>query len=57
MLATFYRGRTTFRELMEMPVADLNVLYKIALDRNEKDEKEGKAGQRQLTEAVEDEMG
>lgn len=57
MLATYYRGRTTFKELMEMPISDLTTLYNIAIERNKQDEKDGKAGQRQLAEAVEDEMG
>ena len=57
MLATYYRGRTTFKELMEMPVSDINILYDIAIKRNEEEEKAGKAGQRQLAEKIEDEMG
>ena len=57
MVATFYRGRTTFKELMEMPISDFNYLFVLALQQNEKDEKSGKAGTRQLAEAVEDEMG
>ena len=57
MLATYYRGRTTFKELMEMPISDLNILFNIALENNKKDKEEGKEGQRQLAEAVEDEMG
>ena len=57
MLATYYRGRTTFKELMEMPISDLNALYNIALENNKKDVEQGKEGQRQLAEAVEDEMG
>jgi len=57
MVATFYRGRTTFKELMEMPISDFNLLFNLALKQNEKDAKDGKAGERQLAEAVEDEMG
>lgn len=57
MLATYYRGRTTFKELMEMPISDLTALYYIAVEQNKKDKKEGKEGERQLAEAIEDEMG
>lgn len=40
-----------------MPISDLNALYNIALENNKKDVEQGKEGQRQLAEAVEDEMG
>lgn len=40
-----------------MSISDLMILYNIAIERNKQEEKEGKAGQRQLAEAVEDEMG
>jgi len=42
---------------MEMPISDFNLLFNLALKQNEKDAKDGKAGERQLAEAVEDEMG
>ena len=49
MIATYYRGRTTFGELMNMPLSYINTLYTIAVERQreeqaqrEKDEAEGK---------------
>lgn len=39
-----------------MPISDFNTLFNLALKQNEKDTKDGKAGERQLAEAVEDEM-
>lgn len=40
-----------------MPISDFNTLFHIAREQGEKDANDGKAGERQLAEAVEDEMG
>ena len=39
MLATYYRGRTTFGELMNMPLDYINTLYKIAEERTKAEHK------------------
>ncbi len=39
MLATYYRGRTTFGELMNMPLDYINALYKIAEERTKAEQK------------------
>ena len=39
MLATYYRGRTTFGELMNMPLDYINTLYKIAEERTKAEQK------------------
>ena len=57
MIATYYRGRTTFKELMEMPISDIIILYDLAMRQNKKDDDNGESGQRQLAELIEDEMG
>jgi hypothetical protein len=52
MLATYYRGRTTFTELMNLPLSYINTLYRIAEEREKT-----KAGQEQhAAEQLEDEM-
>ena len=40
MLATYYRGRTTFAELMNMPLSYINTLYKIAEERQKAEQKQ-----------------
>ena len=45
MLCTYYKGRTSFLEMMNMPLSYINALYKIAVDRQADDE------QRKLKEA------
>ena len=39
MLGTYYRGRTTFGELMNMPLDYINTLYKIADERTKAEQK------------------
>ena len=52
MLCTYYRGRTTFMEMMSMPLSYINTLYMIA-----KEQSESKEGQeRKEQEILEDEM-
>lgn len=52
MIATYYRGRTSFMELMNMPLSYINALYRIAEERLKTEE-----GQEQAeAEAIEDEM-
>lgn len=51
-MATYYRGRTTFMELMNMPLSYIDTLYRIAEERIKTEE-----GKKQLeAEAIEDEM-
>ena len=38
MLCTYYKGRTSFMEMMNMPLSYINALYKIAIDRQADDE-------------------
>ena len=45
MLCTYYKGRTSCLEMMNMPLSYINALYKIAVDRQADDE------QRKLKEA------
>ena len=39
-MAAYYRGRTTFGELMNMPLDYLNTLYKIAEERTKAEQKQ-----------------
>ncbi len=39
MLGTYYRGRTTFGELMNMPLDYINTLYRIAEERTKAEQK------------------
>lgn len=52
MIATYYRGRTSFFELMNMPLSYINILYKIAEERI--NTKEGQ--EQHEAEILEDEM-
>lgn len=52
MLVSYYRGRTSFVEMMNLPLSYINTLYKIAEERN-KDEEER---QKHEAEILEDEM-
>ena len=45
MLCTYYKGRTSFLEMMNMTLSYINALYKIDVDRQADDE------QRKLKEA------
>lgn len=65
MLATYFRGRTTFGELMNMPLDYINTLYQIADERNKaelkkRDEAKAKGQDPGISEsqaiALEDEM-
>jgi len=50
MIATYYKGRTSFAELMNMPLSYINALYRIAEERSKT-----KEGQEQMkSEAVQD---
>lgn len=40
MIATYYRGRTTFTELMNMPLDYVNTLWKIAEERTKAEQEE-----------------
>lgn len=56
MLATFYRGRTTFTELMNLPLSYINALYQIA-ERKMKDEEERKQHEaEQMEDGIEEAM-
>lgn len=64
-LCTYYRGRTSFAEFMNMPLSYINALYNIAQERikteqaeKEKQKAEGKDPQLSPSEAMalEDEM-
>lgn len=59
MIASYFRGRTSITELLNMPVSFSHTLYNIAIKRNEEDSKSGnnEAGMRQMAEQLEDEMG
>jgi hypothetical protein len=51
-IATYYKGRTSFLELMNMPLSYIDSLYRIAEARLKTEE-----GRKQLeAEAIEDEM-
>lgn len=51
-MATFYRGRTSFLDLMNMPLSYLDALYRIAEERIKSEE-----GKKQVEgEALEDEL-
>lgn len=39
MLCTYYRGRTSFTEMMYMPLDYINALYKIAIERQKEEQK------------------
>ena len=39
MLCSYYRGRTSFVELMNMPLDYINALYKIAEERQKAEQK------------------
>lgn len=52
MLATYYRGRTTFGELMNMPLSYIHYLYKLA----EKQAKSKEGQEQKAAEVLEDEM-
>ena len=52
MLCTYYRGRTTFMEMMNMPLSYINTLYKIAEEQSKT--KEGQ--EQKQAEVLEDEM-
>lgn len=38
MLCTYYRGRTTFTEMMNMPLSYINSLYNIAIKQQADEE-------------------
>lgn len=38
MLCTYYRGRTTFIEMMNMPLSYINSLYNIAIEQQADEE-------------------
>ncbi len=65
MLCTYYRGRTSFMEMMNMPLDYINALYNIAIERQKEDmkrreEAKEKGEEPELSEAeaiaLEDEM-
>ena len=53
MLATYYRGRTTFGELMNMPLDQINTLYKIAEERTKAEQKKREEDAKKLKESGE----
>ena len=58
MIASYFRGRTSIGELLNMPVSVSHILYNLAIERNEKDKENGEdAGMREVAEQLEDEMG
>lgn len=52
MIATYYRGRTSFIDLINLPLSYINSLYRIA-EQREKTEQGKKAHE---SEVIEDEM-
>ena len=52
MLATYYRGRTSFIDLMNLPLSYINALYRIAENR----EKTQQGQEQHMGEQIEDEM-
>lgn len=52
MIATYYRGRTSFIDLMELPLSYINALYRIAEER----EKTKEGQEQHKAEQLEDEM-
>ena len=54
MLCTYYKGRTSFMEMMNMPLSYINALYKIAIDRQADDELRKQKEAEDLEDEVED---
>lgn len=56
MLCTYYRGRTTFTEMMNMPLSYINSLYSIALkqqaDKEQRQQKEAEVVEDELEETL-----
>ena len=56
MLTSYYKGKISFVELMNMPLSTISSLYKIALDRQKLAETDENEKKRQEAEAIEDEL-
>ena len=56
MLTSYYKGKISFVELMNMPLSAISSLYKIALDRQKLAETDENEKKRQEAEAIEDEL-
>ena len=56
MLATYYKGKISFVELMNMPLSTITSLYKLALDKQKLAETDEEEKKRQEAEAIEDEL-
>ena len=56
MLCTYYRGRTTFTEMMNMPLSYINSLYSIAIkqqaDKEQRQQKEAGVVEDELEETL-----
>ena len=56
MLCTYYRGRTTFTEMMNMPLSYINSLYSIAIkqqaDKEQRQQKEAEVVEDELEETL-----
>lgn len=56
MLATFYRGRTSFTELMELPLSYINALYRIAEQKMKDEEARKQLEAEQMEDGLEEAM-
>ena len=56
MLATFYRGRTSFTELMNLPLSYINALYRIAEQKMEDEEARKQPEAEQMEDGLEEAM-
>lgn len=56
MLATFYRGRTSFTELMNLPLSYINALYRIAEQKMKDEEARKQLEAEQMEDGLEEAM-
>ena len=56
MLATFYRGRTSFTELMNLPLSYINALYRIAEQKMKDEEARKQFEAEQMEDGLEEAM-
>lgn len=54
MLTSYYKGKISFLELMNMPLSTIASLYKLALDKQKLAEADEDEKKRQEAEAIED---
>jgi hypothetical protein len=56
MIATFYRGRTSFSELMNLPLSYINALYQIAEQKVKDEEARKQLEAEQMEDGLEEAM-